>query len=480
VKVEKPAQLTRVAPIDPVERAPVLPSSAPPVAEAPVPSGASAQHRLAHKNPEAKSLAELRLAAKQPALDEVFETHIADFKLVMRELRDQPPSIVFFGGARLKEGDPYYALAQAWGQALADEDIPPKTGAGPGAMHAIPEAYVVKRGPLVDENSRTLGFNIHLPKEQHVSASIEEAHEVQLFAFRKLALYENVRGVVVFPGGFGTLDELMEVLVLRAAGRSRDPIVLAGEAYWAPILDALRTQAVRTGNDMLAGLLDGVLVTDDPKKGLRYVVERQAAAFESDPDALEAVMVKELRMARAVATSLPAATTFLGGAQLAHDDPAKKLGDEIARFVAEQGSPVRASDAASALAAAKSVGGSVQHVEWTPHDDVDRGRHHGTVATFSERIPHKEVLLRNADAYVALPDLGRGFDEVSSLLCQIQTGKLPKKPVVLVDKQFWTPIIAAWKTAMLGEGRGYIEPEDLHLFTMVDTLDEAKAALAAG
>lgn len=467
--------------------------------EPPIPSAAHEATKLSTwAEPKATSLVELRAVAENDALDSVFKKHLADFRTAFAELRRQAPSVAFFGGARLTPGDAYYALAVAFGGELAQRGIPPKTGAGPGAMHAVPSGFIDVRDRLphklsqhlIDGVSRlarlddqtTLGFNIKLPAEQKVSPAIERASEIQLFAFRKFALYENVRGIVVFPGGFGTLDELLEVLVLAREGRTRDPIVLAGKAYWQPILDAWRASADRNGQNLLAGLLDHVLVTDDPHAAMDFVEGKpDVRAFEDDPEELYKRMVREIKLASYVTTRQEAAVTFLGGAQLAPGDPALALARLIAEHVAGDGQPVRVGDDGNGASAVKDGAGEVQRVRWDPgatEVPSRRKKHSVDDVTFSERIPHKEALLRNSSAYVVLPDAARGHDELTTVLCQIQTGKLPRRPLLLVDSSYWKPIIESWERAMVSNTHAYIEREDMELLRLVDSLDDAKAALA--
>lgn len=455
-------------------------------------------HISSWAEPKATSLVELRARAEDDSLDSIFQKHLVDFRTAFAEMRRQAPSVVFFGGARLQVGDRYYDLAMAFGAQLAQRGIPPKTGAGPGAMHAVPAGFIEERERLPHklaqqvvagmsrlarlDDQRTLGFNIKLPAEQKVSPAIEDASEIQLFAFRKFALYENVRGVVVFPGGFGTLDELFEVLVLAREGKTKDPIVLAGKSYWQPILDAWRGAAKRNGQDLIAGMLDNVLVTDDPRAAIDFVERRDGVrAFESDPGELYQRMVRELKLARYVVTRQEKAVTFMGGAQLAADDPALTLGRLIAEHVASNGQAVRVGDDGNGAAAVAQGAGDVQRVRWDPSSDGPskrHGKHDVHDVTFAERIPHKETLLRNSSAYVVLPDAARGKDELTTVLCQIQTGKLPRRPLLLVDSSYWRPIVESWQRAMVSERHAYIAPEDIELVRFVDSLDDAKAALA--
>lgn len=465
----------------------------------PVPSGSHARERLQRfVEPQAASLVELRARADDDSLDTVFQKHEIDFNVAFDQMTKHAPSIVFFGGARLKPDDPYYKLAQDFGAALATEGIPPKTGAGPGAMHAVPMQFIAAREQngarlvqsIVDgvsrladlADQRTLGFNIKLPAEQKVSPAIESSLEISQFAFRKFALYENVRGIVVFPGGFGTLDELMEVLILKHEGRTRDPIVLAGKEYWQPILDAWKGAAVRHGADLLADLLDGVMVTDDPKAAIDFMEKAKGVrSFESEPRELYQRMTRELKLARYVATTQPTAVTVLGGDKLSPNDPALQIARELGARVA---GPVRVGNDGQVARALESGGSDVQKVLWGDEAEATRGNHGKKRAdlhdvTFSERIPHKEVLLRNSSAYVVLPCADRGKDELCSVLCQIQTGKLPHKPLVLVDEAYWKPIVESWAKQMLGPTHAYIDAEDMKLVTYANTTDEVVRALSA-
>jgi hypothetical protein len=95
--------------------------------------------------PVAVGLVELRTRADDDTLDMIFQKHLIDFRTAFAEMRKQAPSVVFFGGARLKPRDKYYQLAQAFGAALARARIPPKTGAGLGAMHAVPAQFIAVR-----------------------------------------------------------------------------------------------------------------------------------------------------------------------------------------------------------------------------------------------------------------------------------------------------------------------------------------------
>jgi hypothetical protein len=449
-----------------------------------------------HEELKATSLVELRARGETDTLDGIFQKHLADFRTAFAEMRKQPPSVVVFGGARLKPGDRYYQMAERLGAALADWGIPPKTGAGPGAMHAVPAGYIAARDSrtiqvvqtLVDgvsrladlDSKKTLGFNIKLPAEQKVSPSIESHAEIQQFAFRKFALYENVRGGAIMPGGFGTVDELMEVLVLRAAGRTRDPMVFLGVDYWQPVFDAMRASATREGRDLLGGLLDGVLVTDDVNKAVEFIATADGVkAFDEDPDELYVKMVREIKLAKYVATHQEPAVAVLGGDDLAPGDKALRILGEVAQRLGYDDVPVRVGHKGQVEKILEEHHDGVQKVVWDPDaaPAAKSKRPDANDATFTERIPHKEALLRNASAYVVAPCGHRGKDEFTTVLCQIQTGKLPPRPIVLVDSAYWKPIVESWEKQMIGPNHGYIEHEDVKLVTFADSADDVMKAL---
>ena len=434
----------------------------------------------------------------------------ADLKVALTTLKTLPPALTFFGGARIKAGDPYYAISQEIGRLLAERGVPPRTGAGPGIMQSVPEGYVQRRNDLAAQgvhpapseqlrnieglgdsasldDTRTQGFNIKLPHEQKLNAVIEVAKEIQLFPFRKLALYENARGVVTFPGGFGTLDELFEIWTLSAKGKLSDPLGAVGVEFWQPTMNALKKVAVDDRKLIEPEHFARLFVTDDPKALLDHMLTpapgTTTKGFEQAPDALETTLLKEVDLATKGMKSLRPAVAFIGGESLRADDPALAVVKGLAAAVAGKGVAVRVGDAGSGsvavVDAAKAAGASkknVQVIEWAA-SATGSSSMPKPAATFQERIPHKELLLRAAEAYVCLPSGLKGLDEMATVLCQMQTGKMPKRPLVLVGSDYWKPILAAWQQTMISPERKLIAPEDMDLFTVVDTVADAQKAL---
>jgi len=141
------------------------------------------------------------------------------------------PAVTVFGSARVRDGDPVYVSARECGRLLARAGFAVVTGGGPGVMEAA------NRG-CREEGGLSVGFNIELPHEQAVNPYVDIALDFRHFFARKVMLVKAAEGFVIYPGGFGTMDELFESLTLIQTGTvGHFPVVLAGSAYWAPLVE---------------------------------------------------------------------------------------------------------------------------------------------------------------------------------------------------------------------------------------------------
>jgi uncharacterized protein (TIGR00730 family) len=189
-----------------------------------------------------------------------------------RALHFAGPCVTVFGSARYHEADPYYALAQEVGQALARAGFTVMTGGGPGIMEAA------NRGAR-EAGGRSLGCNIELPLEQKPNPYLDKMVEFRHFFVRKVMLVKYSYAFVVMPGGFGTLDELFEVLVLIQTKKIKDfPIVLLGSEFWRPLLEQLR-QTLLSHHTVDAGDLSLLEPFDSPEKAVAHIRERAMAGF---------------------------------------------------------------------------------------------------------------------------------------------------------------------------------------------------------
>jgi uncharacterized protein (TIGR00730 family) len=175
----------------------------------------------------------------------------------IRSLSDLGPAAVVFGSARTPPDDPWYGVAREVGRLLGEAGFSVITGGGPGIMEAA------NRG-AVDAGVPSVGLNIELPFEQGMNQWVTLGIEFHYFFTRKLMFVRYASAWVIFPGGFGTLDELFEVLTLLQTRKARQhPIVLVGTEEWRGLCDWLR-DSVLAGGRIEAADMDLLRLCDDP------------------------------------------------------------------------------------------------------------------------------------------------------------------------------------------------------------------------
>jgi uncharacterized protein (TIGR00730 family) len=177
------------------------------------------------------------------------------------------PAVALFGSARVKEGSKTYEDARAAGRRFGEKGWCVVTGGGPGAMEAA------NRG-CKEGGGLSVGFNIELAHEQHSNPYLDISHEFDHFYARKVCFVRPSEGFVIFPGGFGTLDELFEALTLIQTGKIRHfPVVLFDTGYWAPLIEFMRGELLADGM-ISAADLDLLRLTDDVDEAVHYVLDR--------------------------------------------------------------------------------------------------------------------------------------------------------------------------------------------------------------
>jgi uncharacterized protein (TIGR00730 family) len=167
------------------------------------------------------------------------------------------PAASLFGSARVPEGHPQYELARATARRLGEAGLAIVTGGGPGLMEAS------NRGAR-EAGVRSVGLRIALPFEQGVNAYVDLPLHFDYFFTRKLMFVRYASGFVVFPGGFGTLDELFDAVTLIQTRRVRSfPLVLVGSDYWRGLLEWMRERLSGEGKATPEDV-DLLQVSDDP------------------------------------------------------------------------------------------------------------------------------------------------------------------------------------------------------------------------
>jgi uncharacterized protein (TIGR00730 family) len=176
------------------------------------------------------------------------------------------PGVTIFGSARIGEDNSSYEAARTVGRLFAAEGFAVVTGGGPGVMEAA------NRG--ADEaGGVSVGFNIRLPHEQGMNPYVHAGQTFDHFYTRKVMLVKASEGFVLFPGGFGTLDELFEALTLEQTDKVFDfPIVLFDSSYWRGLLDFIDDTVLSRGL-ISPGDQELLFLTDDPHEAVRVVLD---------------------------------------------------------------------------------------------------------------------------------------------------------------------------------------------------------------
>ena len=201
------------------------------------------------------------------------------------------PAVSVFGSARTKPDHPMYDQARTLGRMLAERGFAVITGGGPGIMEAA------NRG-CQEGGGLSVGCNIELPMEQGLNPYVDLGVEFRYFFARKVMFVKYADAFVIYPGGYGTLDELFEALTLIQTKKIQDfPVILMGTDYWAGLIDWIRKVLV-TEAAIAPADADLLRVTDDPSEACEiietYVTARrdEAAATAPETKAVEAADVE--------------------------------------------------------------------------------------------------------------------------------------------------------------------------------------------
>ena len=207
---------------------------------------------------------------------------IAEFVTATERLQTIQPAVSIFGSARMTPENPYYKSAEDIARRLSEAGFAVISGGGPGIMEAV------NRGAF-EGSSPSVGLNIELPHEQGPNAFQDISHTFQHFFARKVMFVKHSCAFVMLPGGFGTLDELMEILTLVQTGKIRRiPVILVHSPYWKGLLDWISGTLV---SEAMIGVDDPKLlqVIDDPQAVVDAIFSHyHSRRFEPSPSEREA------------------------------------------------------------------------------------------------------------------------------------------------------------------------------------------------
>jgi uncharacterized protein (TIGR00730 family) len=217
---------------------------------------------------------------ESPRLDEFTHTDtwrvfriMGEFVTGFDELATLTRGVSIFGSARTQADDPDYAAAQETAALLARDGFAVITGGGPGIMEAA------NRGAF-EAGGLSIGCNIELPFEQNSNPYLTRGLKFKYFFVRKMMFVKYSLGFIIFPGGFGTLDELFEALTLIQTQKIRNfPVVLFGTKYWEGLLNWVRDFGLKEGK-LTEEDLKRLHLTDSPAEVVKIIVDSQSSFLD--------------------------------------------------------------------------------------------------------------------------------------------------------------------------------------------------------
>jgi uncharacterized protein (TIGR00730 family) len=242
------------------------------------------QNQEIHIPPKPRESLEDRKLLDRPSRHELLQTEswrvlriTSEFVAGFDHLADVYPAVSIFGSARTQLANEYYDAAVKTAELLGKAGFAVITGGGPGIMEAANKG-ARQAGAL------SIGCNIELPFEQKVNAYVDKAMTFRYFFVRKTMFIKYSEAFITFPGGFGTLDELMGALTLIQTKKITNfPVILYGSDYWGGLIDWLR-KSVLAANNITKEDVDSLHVVDDPERVCEIVCEFHDQALTTNKD----------------------------------------------------------------------------------------------------------------------------------------------------------------------------------------------------
>lgn len=395
-------------------------------------------------------------------------------------LRPFKRKVTVFGSARLHSAHNSYKQAVALSKWLGANGYTVITGGGPGIMEAANKGAWEAKGESV-------GLNIQLPYEQLLNKYIKKSLGFFYFFTRKVMLTSPSQAYIFFPGGFGTLDELFEVLDLIESKKIPPaPVILFGADFWRPLLNFLKSGPLTIGSITQKGLDDLPLV-DSVKEAAEIIksfkpetdlCERYPGIFtcEKDVDWQIFRIMAELVEGFEFLSKTKDDVTILGTRSVRATDElfhqaynlAHRLGSEKYTIVTGGGPGIM--EAANKGA----VDSGAESIAFSLTLDHERRENPYVKKSVNFFFPFTQKLILTSPSLATVMFPG-GFGTLHHLfenLTLVQTRKIGHMPIIIFGKKFWQPMISFLETKLAKQYKTIL-PEDTELYRFVDTVDEA-------
>ena len=393
--------------------------------------------------------------------------------------------VTILGSARFSDGQKDYEIAQELGKLLGKNGFTTITGGGPGIMEGA------NRGAY-EVGGKSVGLNIQLPFEQRINPYVTEATAFYYFFTRKVMLTSPANAFAIFPGGFGTMDEFFEIVDLMEAGKMvRSPIILVGSEFWNPLIAFLRSKSAEIGAAPLKDIDDWHIV-DTAEDAFSFIQETEdrLPICELDPDSFQCGGAVDWKIFRIMAelvegfdflTGVIENVTIFGTNMINPGSTYYTMAYELGGRLADTGFSVMTGGGPGVMEAAnkgcferggQSIGinmrfGSQERVN--PYVKRSIG--------FQFPFTRKLIITAPAKAFVFFPGGFGTLHQLFEILTLMETKKMERVPVILVDHSFWEPLHTFIKESLVHKFET-ISDEDDEWYQIVDTVDAAMDIIA--
>ncbi len=394
--------------------------------------------------------------------------------------------ITVLGSARFSESNELYQQAKAFGALCAKAGFTTITGGGPGIMEAT------NRGAH-EQGGESIGLNIELPFEQVLNPYVTKFTSFNYFFTRKVMLTSPANAFIYFPGGFGTMDELFEVVDLMDMGMlSEVPIVLVGKGYWEPLLAFLKESCMAVGT-LHAQQIERWHLVDTAEEAFEFVKDMKPIKdtchlspnnfhCEGDIDWKIFRVMAELVEGFEFLTGLSHDITVLGTKSITKDSPYYMQAEELGKRLAEEGYAVVTGGRGGVAEAAnkgafEANGQSIGLTIDIEGESKENNKYLTKSINFKFPFTRKLIVTAPSEGFIFFPGGFGTLHQLFEILTLIQTKKMDPKPVILFDRAFWQPMHALIKKHLVHDVHT-INDEDDELYQIVDDVGSVLKVLA--
>ncbi|PIR04179.1 MAG: hypothetical protein COV59_03270 [Candidatus Magasanikbacteria bacterium CG11_big_fil_rev_8_21_14_0_20_39_34] len=406
---------------------------------------------------------------------------MAEFVEGYQFLSELKNEVTILGSARFHPDESYYKVAYEIGKILAENNFTTITGGGPGIMEAANKGAFEGKG-------QSVGLNIELPFEQVLNPYVTRSTSFNYFFTRKVMLTSPAHAFVYFPGGFGTMDEFFEVVDLMELGMmNKSPIILVGSSYWKPLIKFLKSCCIEGAGSMTAEQINSWHVVDSAQEAFKYIkghddAHNQTCDLSADNfHCLENVnwrvfrIMSELVQGFEFVSGLDKDVTILGTKSIPKKSPYYQSALKVGKLAVKHGYTVITG---GKYGIAEAVNRGAFHeggrsigigMEVAGHKEVNSYLTDSIIFKFP--FTRKLIVTAPSDAFIFFPGGFGTLHQLFEVLTLMQTSKIKKRPVILVDHKFWLPLHKFIKKVLVHDV-DTVSDEDDELYQIVDNEEQ--------